>query len=145
VAFSVFAASLLDWDQVIRTPRWGGLVKRAFVRLDLNHDGNLSLDDITELLKESEDGSNHLVEFADHREVASTMIRDFDTNFNGMISWDEFYDCLTQDNTVELLECFDKRQSSSLSLASGSLLFDSTSASIEDKVKGDCIDGVSLF
>ena len=142
VAFSDFAASLLDWDQVVQTPKWGGLLRRVFDRIDRNSDGCINLNEVVGLIVGHEIDNQEIKAHPD-REVAAAMIRDFDVNYDGAISWEEFYACVSEDNTKEFLDCFDKRQSSSMSFVSGSVLWDSSSStSLDDGQKDNaCSQG----
>jgi len=119
IVFDDFASSLLDWDQVQQTLKWKELLLRAFRRLDYNGDGTINLDDLLTLLP------SNLPE-EERQETAAAMVREFDIDHNGEISWSEFFDLLTMGNEHNTLEFYDRRLSSSMS---GSSCWDSLSGS----------------
>ena len=103
IDFDEFATCLLDWQEFQDTDRWKGLVERAFNKLDLNGDGYISLEEIITLLPESFQTKE------EKKAAAMSMMREFDASTDGLISWSEFYDMLSDMSSQNALEYYDRR------------------------------------
>lgn len=114
VAFDEFASCMLDWHAVQQSMKWETLVRHAFIKLDLNGDGVLSVEEVVALLPDNYVDPHEAIE------VARSMVRDSDKNFDGVISWEEFFALVSNGNSPNSLDVYDSRLSTSYSL-SGSL------------------------
>uniref|UniRef100_A0A7S1X9N0 Calcium-dependent protein kinase n=1 Tax=Tetraselmis chuii TaxID=63592 RepID=A0A7S1X9N0_9CHLO len=103
IVFDEFATCLLDWPEFRSGNKWQKLVRRAFDKLDLNGDGYISLDELMALLPEFYDTEEK------RKEAASAMMREFDNSTDGLISWAEFDNMLSDMSNQNALEYFDKR------------------------------------
>mmetsp|Transcript_29146 Transcript_29146/g.82169 ORF Transcript_29146/g.82169 Transcript_29146/m.82169 type:complete len:600 (+) Transcript_29146:92-1891(+) len=103
IEFDEFATCLLDWQVFREGERWKELVKRAFSNLDLNNDGYISLEEIVAVLPEVYKTEQ------EKKAAAMAMMREFDSSTDGLISWEEFYQMLSDVSSQHALEYYDRR------------------------------------
>lgn len=103
-----FMAVLLDWETLEKESPWQVYVEHAFSRLDLDCDGQISLDELLNRLAPLPPGS---VQTAHEQRLqqAKLMLREADINGDGRISKKEFMDLLRHTHAPDSLSLYDNR------------------------------------
>lgn len=110
---SEFTAGMIDWPAMQEDSRWDTWVNRAFDKLDQNGDGFIELGELESLIGASmrplyiSEGDN---DEAERILEARNMLREADTNGDGLVSREEFAELLTVGGTEpDLLFLYDTR------------------------------------
>ena len=110
---SEFTAGMIDWPALQEDSRWDTWVNRAFDKLDQNGDGYIELRELESLIGASmrplyiSEGGD---EEAERILEARNMLREADTNGDGLVSREEFAELLTVGGTEpDLLFLYDTR------------------------------------
>ena len=119
---SEFTAGMIDWPALQEDSRWDTWVNRAFDKLDQNGDGYIELRELESLIGASmrplyiSEGDE---EEAERILEARTMLREADTNGDGLVSREEFAELLTVGGSApDLLFLYDTRLRGGLGAAS---------------------------
>lgn len=110
---SEFTAGMIDWPALQEDSRWDTWVNRAFDKLDQNGDGYIELGELESQIGASvrplyiSEGDD---EEAERILEARNMLREADTNGDGLVSREEFAELLTTGGTEpDLLFLYDTR------------------------------------
>ena len=96
-----FMAGLVDWGELQEDSQWTSWVSHAFLRLDRNGDGFISLSSLEELLGDDDDEERRL--------EARSMLREADANGDGRVSREEFTELLSMGTIPDGLSQYDPR------------------------------------
>eukprot|EP00197_Chlamydomonas_leiostraca_P016234 CAMPEP_0202862620 /NCGR_PEP_ID=MMETSP1391-20130828/3593_1 /ASSEMBLY_ACC=CAM_ASM_000867 /TAXON_ID=1034604 /ORGANISM="Chlamydomonas leiostraca, Strain SAG 11-49" /LENGTH=572 /DNA_ID=CAMNT_0049542175 /DNA_START=227 /DNA_END=1946 /DNA_ORIENTATION=- len=103
-----FLTTLLDWNSLQKEQNWQTYLDHAFKKMDHDGDGFISLDELLALLPPATTSAGPLAE-AERRAEAKLMLREADTNGDGQISREEFYDLLKESHAPDSLSFYDDR------------------------------------
>ncbi|GIL82813.1 hypothetical protein Vretimale_8185 [Volvox reticuliferus] len=130
VDLSEFITTLMDWDQVQAEQGWQVYLDHAFRKMDHDGDGYISLDELLQQLPplrpapgvgslaQVVSGAAAALGFsraydgdAERLAEAKLMLREADTNGDGKISREEFFDLLKESHAPDSLSFYDDRLS----------------------------------
>ena len=97
-------ASLVDWDELQKGENWPTWCRKMFENLDIDQSGAIDLEELTKLLPANMKGQRTV--------NALRMLREVDTNGDGIISYEEFMQMMNAEDEFLLVE-FDSRLSTS--------------------------------
>ncbi|GBF98366.1 calcium dependent kinase [Raphidocelis subcapitata] len=100
-----FVAALIDWGQIMQTQEWSAYVDAAFSRLDVDGDGFIELEELTQRLPADFLEGNDAERLAE----AKRMLREADANGDGRISRAEFSALLRETVAPDSLSLYDSR------------------------------------